>query len=152
MTRVTLTLCCMFCFHLLFAAGTLAQEMRLWVDITGKHKLIGEFVGENDGIVTLKMKDKTEVEIPLDKLSDNDQKHVAKLKEGDGDSNPFQKKGESNPFMKKESSTSSSTEPAVDLAGTGKVLEDDYTKARDLSVGGVIPTTWDIELQPGSFA
>jgi hypothetical protein len=54
-------------------------EAREWVDSTGKYKVEAEFVEVVEGQVSLRGKDGTTFEIPLEKLSRADRSHVAEL-------------------------------------------------------------------------
>ena len=54
-----------------------ASGLRMWSDRSGKFKVEAELVGVADGKVQLKRKDGQTVEVPLERLSDEDQKFIA---------------------------------------------------------------------------
>ncbi len=56
-----------------------ASAVRTWIDSSGQHKIEAEFVSFKDGTVTLKKTDGKLTELPLEKLSDADQKYVKSL-------------------------------------------------------------------------
>jgi hypothetical protein len=58
---------------MVFTAPVLA---RTWTDSSGTHRIDGEFVNLTDGKVKIRGEDGKEVHVPLDKLSDQDQKYV----------------------------------------------------------------------------
>ncbi|MGD0653286.1 MAG: SHD1 domain-containing protein [Thermoguttaceae bacterium] len=53
-------------------------ELRTWTDSTGKHTTEAEFVESKDGNIQLKKKDGSIINVPIEKLSENDQKWVKK--------------------------------------------------------------------------
>lgn len=57
--------------------STPEDEVRTWRDRTGKFKVEAEFAGVVDGKVQLKRKDGEIVLVPLDRLSDEDQKFIS---------------------------------------------------------------------------
>lgn len=76
-----------------FATAAVAAETRTWTDSTGKFKIQAEFVSEQNGNVTLRQTDGSEVEIPVNKLSKPDQDYLKTQRD-----NPFQPKTAS-PFQ-----------------------------------------------------
>jgi hypothetical protein len=64
-----------------------AEEVRTWVDSTGKYKIKAKLVQASEGQVTLEREDGTQVTIALNKLSEADRKYVAEMQSGDQD--PF---------------------------------------------------------------
>ena len=60
---------------MVFAVPALA---RTWTDSSGTHKIEGEFVTLTDGKVDIRSDDGTVVHVPLEKLSEPDQKYVQK--------------------------------------------------------------------------
>ena len=78
-----------------------AGETRTWTDKTGKFRIEAEFVGEEDGVVTLRKEDGDEIEVPLDKLSSADKRAVSEAKAA-AEENPFASKAkEKDPFASK---------------------------------------------------
>ena len=80
-------------------------ESRTWTDRTGKFRIEAEFVGETDGVVTLRKEDGEEIEVPLDKLSAADKRAVEEAKAA-MEENPFESKAkgrtnEEDPFATK---------------------------------------------------
>jgi hypothetical protein len=63
------------------AAGP--DDIRTWTDSTGKFKVTAKFVRVSDGKVTLEREDGSQVEIPLEKLSEADRKTVADIQADD---------------------------------------------------------------------
>ena len=59
--------------------GTLVavSAAREWVDKTGAHKVEGEFVGQRDGYVLLKLPNGKAGRIPINRLSEGDQQYLA---------------------------------------------------------------------------
>jgi hypothetical protein len=53
--------------------------LRTWTDATGKFRIEAEYAGADLGIVRLKKKNGTLIQLPLDKLSQADQKFVHEL-------------------------------------------------------------------------
>lgn len=78
------------------AKKSAGDKMRTWSDKSGKFKVTAKFVELKDGKVTLETDAGKNVELALEKLSDNDQK-VAKDLAKEAEENPFQEK-EENPF------------------------------------------------------
>lgn len=79
-------ICLSFLLGSMHASQALAQnEIREWVDASGKHKVKGRLIEVKDGIVSLKTDEGKNVNVPLARLSDADKEF---LKEA-GD-NPFQ--------------------------------------------------------------
>lgn len=100
-TTKQMSLCLCIATLVLFTTGALeADEIRTWTDSTGKFKIEGKLVSHTDGKVKLERADGRSVEIPFDKLSDQDQKFLNELKE-----NPFKtsEPSSANPFMPAES-------------------------------------------------
>jgi hypothetical protein len=56
-----------------------ADGKRTWTDSSGQFHVDAMFVSLEDGVVTLKKDDETEVQIPADKLSKGDQEFIARL-------------------------------------------------------------------------
>ncbi len=75
---------------LIFSAtfAVAAEDVRTWADKTGKYKIQAKFVELSDNKVTLEREDGTRTTIPLDKLSEADQKFVADIQ-----ANPFKEVG-----------------------------------------------------------
>ncbi len=65
-----------------------AQELRTWSDQSGKYQVQAKFLSAVDGKVTLQRPDGSQLRIDLDKLSAEDQKHIAGL--ASESENPFQ--------------------------------------------------------------
>ena len=87
------------------AGSAHADESRTWTDRTGKFRIEAEFVGEADGVVTLRKEDGEEIEVPLDKLSAADKRAVEEAKAA-MEENPFESKAkgrtnEEGPFATK---------------------------------------------------
>ncbi len=61
---------------LIFATQIVHAEIRTWTDRTGKFKIEAEFVEVKDGVAVLKRADQNRIEVPLDRLSDQDQTFV----------------------------------------------------------------------------
>ncbi len=95
---------------------TAAETPRTWSDASGKFKIQGTFVSNDNGKITLKKSDGTEMEIELKKLSATDQKYVADLEKAAANS-PFKTK-EDDPFKTKPAGTTK-TAPNKST-GTGK--------------------------------
>lgn len=95
---------------------TAAETPRTWSDASGKFKIQGTFVSNDNGKITLKKSDGSELEIELKKLSATDQKYVADLEKAAANS-PFKTK-EDDPFKTKPAGTTK-TAPNK-LTGTGK--------------------------------
>jgi hypothetical protein len=137
------------------AGLTHAAELESWVDATGKFTIEANFVGLEDGVVTLKRADGSEVEVPLDKLSKASQDRVeAILKDAD---NPFKPadKGEMNPFSAKPSQGTSGRsnrrrdddameDEDVDSSSPPRQVKVDWSQA-DL-IGGVGGGNWEVTL------
>jgi energy-coupling factor transporter transmembrane protein EcfT len=49
---------------------------RMWTDLTGKHTVEAEFQYTINGVVTLKTKDGRTIKVPLEKISEDDQKWI----------------------------------------------------------------------------
>jgi hypothetical protein len=64
--------------------------MRIWTDNTGTYKIEAVYAGLDDGKVKLKRKDGREVAVPLDRLSEADQKLVEELRKKPVAPNPFE--------------------------------------------------------------
>jgi hypothetical protein len=58
---------------------TVKPTLRTWTDATGKFRIEAEYAGADLGIVRLKKKNGTLIQLPLDKLSQADQKFVHEL-------------------------------------------------------------------------
>ena len=69
-------------------SGAFGAEIRTWSDSTGRYKIKAKFVESADGKVTLEREDGTQAMIPLNKLSEADQKVVSEMQSDD--QNPFQ--------------------------------------------------------------
>jgi hypothetical protein len=118
--------------------GALAQnseKMHTWKDSSGTFEIKAAFVGEKDGVVTLRQEDGEELEIELEKLSTLDQNYVRTQKARMA--SPFKKKGAASPFRSKNSvgsKSKSKPEPASDEdAGSGdvqKTVRVNWTKAK----------------------
>ena len=52
---------------------------RVWTDSTGSKKLEADYVGKKDGHVVLRLRDGSVESVPIERLSAEDQKHVAGL-------------------------------------------------------------------------
>lgn len=124
------------CLLLVSTSTSFAQEFRTWEDSTGKFKIEAKFVSEKDGVVTLKQKDGSELEIKISLLSTKDQTYVKTTKAG---ANPFQKKDD-NPFMKKDDSSSG--------GGSGKIVDDDIKNATDMGQNVPVPEKWTVKVTP----
>jgi hypothetical protein len=77
------------CVVLVFTICAATAVARIWTDKTGTHKVEGEFVKLSDGNVDIRRDDGKLVRIPLDKLSEDDQKFVQKTAKTSGDETPF---------------------------------------------------------------
>jgi len=75
-------------FVAVWLATASGQEMRTWSDKSGKFKIKAKFVESSGDKVVLEKEDGTQVTVPLDKLSEADQKAVAEM--GAAEENPFQ--------------------------------------------------------------
>ncbi len=64
------------------------QEMRTWADKSGRFKIQAKFVEMSGKSVVLEKEDGSQVKIPLDKLSEADQKAVAEM--GAAEESPFE--------------------------------------------------------------
>jgi SLA1 homology domain 1, SHD1 len=107
-------------------ACALADDLRTWTDVSGKHKMKAKFVSAAGGKVTLEGEDGAQFEIELAKLSQADQKHVADLQQAE--KNPF-KPVEASPFKSKKTSGRAKAAPAdPDLAAP------DWSSARVLAL------------------
>jgi hypothetical protein len=71
-------------------AGAAAHELRTWTDSTGRHRVRARFVELSDGKVTLERENGKQLVIPLEKLSEEDQKVAAEAQSASD--NPFQEK------------------------------------------------------------
>lgn len=121
-----------------------AQEaMRTWSDKSGRFKIEARYVSEKDGVVTIKQKDGTELEIKLELLSKVDQAYVKNIADA---ANPFKKKGGDNPFMKKSGGSSTNNGTSNSTATEGSVIEEDFTKARDIATNKPTPGDWNLQL------
>jgi len=58
-----------------------ADKLRTWIDSTGEHKIEARFSGLTSGKVKLIKQDGSTVEVPLEKLSDDDQQWIKDRKE-----------------------------------------------------------------------
>ena len=65
-----------FVVVLVVAVCTPVASARTWTDATGNHTVEAEFVESKDGIVRLKKQNDQIISLPLEKLSDADQKYV----------------------------------------------------------------------------
>ncbi len=73
------------------ATSVASDAARTWTDTTGRFKVTAVFVGVTDGKVSLRRTDGKTMEIPLEKLSSDDQAHVKKLQATKtAEDNPFQ--------------------------------------------------------------
>ncbi len=135
---------------------TWAAEVESWVDATGKFKIEASFMGVEDGVVTLKRADGSEVEVPLDKLSKESQDRVEELLKADAE-NPFKPSGkeEMNPFSAKPSGTSPGRtrrprdeepmdEDDFDPSAAPRQLKVDWSRA-DL-IGSVGAGDWEVTI------
>jgi hypothetical protein len=66
-----------------------SNELRIWTDITGEHTINARFMEIKDGKVRLKKSDGKTVAIPLEKLSEDDQKLAKQLADGKSGDSPF---------------------------------------------------------------
>jgi len=64
---------CLSLLVLLLMACFVQAEIHTWTDSTGKYKTDAEFVSLDDGVVTLRKKNGKEVELALERLSEEDQ-------------------------------------------------------------------------------
>ena len=55
------------------------ERPRLWTDSSGEHQTVGIFVRSDDNQVTLRLSDGRERKLPLDKLSELDQRYISEL-------------------------------------------------------------------------
>ena len=62
----------------LMLASASPSLARTWTDSSGTHKIEGEFVNLTDGNVDIRRDDGNVVRVPLEKLSEQDQKYVQK--------------------------------------------------------------------------
>ena len=68
-----------------------AGGTRTWTDASGRFKIDAEFVKVADGLLTLKRADGKMIQIPLEKLSNEDQTYVKSIQDKQAKSkNPFQ--------------------------------------------------------------
>ena len=104
------------CFCGWFVAAATAAEPRTWTDATGKFKIQAEFVSEQNGSVTLRQTDGSEVEIPINKLSKPDQDYLKTQRDS-----PFQPKTAS-PFQPRNTPAAGAAAPP---AATGRGVIDD---------------------------
>lgn len=128
---------------------SLADEVRVWTDSTGKHKIKAAFVSVEDDQVTLEKPDGSTIEIPLKKLSKADQKYVADAMKAAGD-NPFET-SESSPFegtpkkKMKPARPRSDEGEANDLGGgEPRTLKVDYSSAEQISLATT--DNWELEV------
>ncbi len=75
-------------FIAVWLSSAAGQEMRTWSDKTGKFKIQAKLTESSGGKVVLEREDGSQMTIPLDKLSEADQKFVADMQSND--QNPFQ--------------------------------------------------------------
>jgi hypothetical protein len=66
------------------ATASSQKEFRTWTDRTGTYHADAIFVEFKDGLVTLKKKDGTKVNVSLDHLSDDDRQYVGRFATGTG--------------------------------------------------------------------
>ena len=57
------------------------EQPRLWTDSSGEHQTVGTFVSSDGNQVTLRLSDGRERKLPLDKLSELDQRYIGELQE-----------------------------------------------------------------------
>jgi hypothetical protein len=122
------------------STSALAEDVRTWTDITGKHKMKASFVSLDNERVTLEKPDGGTIEIELKKLSKADQKYVAEAIKA-ADDNPF-KSDEPSPFESKpKKKTKSSASPADDdsrsedaAAGEPRTLKVDFSSAEQVNL------------------
>lgn len=105
------------CLIILLVSGSFSladDEIRTWTDSTGKHKIKAKFVALDGENVTLEKDDGSEVELPLKKLSKNDQQLAKEL--ASKSDNPFESKSD-DPFQSKEKKATKNTKsgPEVEL-------------------------------------
>ncbi|TWT46988.1 hypothetical protein KOR42_42560 [Thalassoglobus neptunius] len=74
-----------------------AEEIRTWQDATGRFKIEAKYVSTEGDTVKLERADGKSIEIPISKLSKEDQDYLDDLK-----NNPFKVAEDDNPFMVKE--------------------------------------------------
>ena len=72
------------------APGKNARQMRTWSDNTGSFQIEAVFVKVDGDNVVLKKKDGKELNVPVSRLSENDQAVIAELSKASGPSNPFE--------------------------------------------------------------
>ena len=143
-----------FCLALSSSAAA-ADELRMWTDFTGKHKIKAAFVSLEGGKVTLQKADGETIEIDLKKLSQADQKYAAEAMKSAGD-NPFEKQ-EPNPFQRKpkqkgkaarppaEAEESSDEEPGGDEQGNEpRVVRVDYSAAEQINLAAT--EKWEVDV------
>lgn len=126
-----------------FPSCCLAEEIRTWTDSTGKFTIEAKFVSEQDGVVKLERADGKSVEIPVNKLSEGDQKFLTALKE-----NPFKTATDAeNPFMPAKdagnpttatgaSPTAPTTGGAINWSRSTEINLDEYDNGWDVVVAG----------------
>ena len=83
--QVTFAVCCVLIVAL---CGT-ETFARTWTNSTGKFKIEGEFVKLADGTVDIRRDDGKLIRIPLDKLSEEDQKYVREATARTAEATPF---------------------------------------------------------------
>jgi hypothetical protein len=115
---------------------------RTWTDITGKHKIEGEFVKLADGQVDIRREDGKLVRIPLEKLSEADQQHARKAVKV-GEESPFSVTGdEEKPAAKPKAPTEGKETQTVVAEGVGttkeEALKDAFRAAVRQVVGEVV--------------
>jgi hypothetical protein len=115
-----LTALCSLGLCLMSGAVLDAADTRTWSDASGKFKIQASFVSNENGTITLKKSDGTELEIELKKLSAADQKFVADLEKAVANS-PFKTK-EDDPFKTKPAGTgkTSPNRPSTTGRPTGR--------------------------------
>ncbi len=81
-----------------------AEESRKWSDAGGTYSVVAEFVELKDGVVRLRREDGRIARIPLDRLSEADQRYVRQKMTGRPDAAP--------PFQDEPSAGGPATPPA----------------------------------------
>lgn len=127
---------------------SLADEVRVWTDSTGKHKIKAAFVSLEDDQVTLEKADGSTLEIPLKKLSKADQKYVAEAMKAAGD-NPFES-SEPSPFQSKSKKKAKPSRSRADdeadgaAGGEPRKLSVDYSSAEQISLAAT--DNWQLDV------
>lgn len=97
-------------FVALWLSTAAGQEMRTWSDKSGKFKIKAKFVESSGGKVVLEKEDGSQVAVPLEKLSEADQKAVADM--GSSSQSPFEAVKPAKKAAKKRAVDEDEEEPA----------------------------------------